>query len=92
MYIYPAYSALKKHHQIAKNPQYFYTFNYEGTFSSSYFQTGNTERYGAAHGDDMNYVFLRTNYFAGYGKNMSETDLKMVDIMVPLRTSFAAIG
>ncbi|XP_046751105.1 esterase E4-like [Diprion similis] len=94
MFRYPAYDALLQQHSLAKNPQYFYTFNYQGTFTNSYLFHNTTTDLGVAHGDDTFYIFAPELQFAGLNinKTTSKKDLEMVDIMVQLWTSFVTNG
>ncbi|XP_046740049.1 venom carboxylesterase-6-like [Diprion similis] len=79
---------------MRNNPVYLCTFDYRGTFSYSYkFSGGNTEDWDAPHGDEMIYLLPgpKTD-FGPPGHEYSQTDLRMVDTMVELWTSFATNG
>ncbi|XP_046750571.1 esterase E4-like [Diprion similis] len=94
MFRYPAYDALLQQHSVAKNPQYFYTFSYHGTFSNTYLDYNTTADLGVTHGDDTFYIFDPELQFAGrnFNKSTTKKDLEIVDIMVQLWTSFATNG
>ncbi|XP_015520819.2 esterase E4-like isoform X1 [Neodiprion lecontei] len=94
MFRYPAYDALLQQNSMAKNPQYFYTFNYRGTFSNTYLHHNTTKELGVAHGDETFYIFAPEPQFARLNLNKTTTrrDLEIVDIMVQLWTSFATNG
>ncbi|XP_025830548.1 venom carboxylesterase-6-like, partial [Agrilus planipennis] len=80
-------TAAKLQASRSSSPVYFYYFTYIGTHSLSDFLSGNTENYGASHGDDTLYV-LRTHM----QKNCTEEDIKMASLMRDLWSSFAHIG
>ncbi|XP_046739873.1 venom carboxylesterase-6-like [Diprion similis] len=96
MLIYPMYNEIQQYinNRAYKSPVYFCTFDYQGTFSYSYkFSDGNTEDWGAAHGDELLYLLPGPEgMFAPPGSEYSETDMKVADAMVELWTSFAING
>ncbi|XP_046474692.1 carboxylic ester hydrolase-like isoform X1 [Neodiprion pinetum] len=95
-FIYPIHKEVKQYvnNPAYKSPAYLCTFDYRGTFSYSYkFSGGNTENWGAAHGDELIYLLPGPKeMFAPPGSEFTETDLKVVDTMVELWTSFATNG
>ncbi|XP_046739871.1 esterase E4-like [Diprion similis] len=95
-FIYPTYKDVKQYvnNSAYKNSVYLCTFDYQGTLSYSYkFSDGNTEDWGAAHGDELLYLLPGPNeMFGPPGLERSKMDLKMVDSMVELWTSFAING
>lgn len=87
---YPAWRGLQKQLSFAQSPQYFYTFEYRGTYS---YVGGSTTNYGVAHCDELLYLFPQTETKFGEGEILTTaSDLAMVDIMVELWTSFATNG
>ncbi|XP_046464767.1 venom carboxylesterase-6-like [Neodiprion pinetum] len=94
LFRYPAYSALLQHHAVAKNPQYFYTLQYRGTFSNIFFSQDNPKSLGVGHGDDTFYIYFPELQFspAIYNRTVTKRDLEVTDIMVQLWTSFAIDG
>ncbi|XP_046419312.1 carboxylesterase 4A-like [Neodiprion fabricii] len=95
-FIYHIYNEAKQHanNPAYKSPVYFCTFDYRGTFSKSYmYSNGNAENWGAAHGDELIYLLPEpTKNLALPGSEFTETDMKVVDTMVELWTSFATNG
>lgn len=91
---YPQRNAIHQHIALGGQPPYVYTFAYRGTFSYSYYWSGgDTANFGVAHGDDVIYLFPQSDsIFVTIEKEMSETDLEMVDIMAELLVSFATTG
>ncbi|XP_046609035.1 esterase E4-like [Neodiprion virginianus] len=77
-----------------KSPVYFCTFDYRDSFSYTYKFTGsNPENLGPTHGDEFIYLLPGPReMFGPPGSEYSETDLKMLDAMVELWTSFATNG
>ncbi|XP_046737847.1 juvenile hormone esterase-like [Diprion similis] len=94
MLICPMFMAQQLHLAFAEQPQYLYSFEYEGTLKYSYnFSGGDVKNYGVTHGDDILYLFRsRHPYFGPPEYQHNENDWKMVDIMVELWTSFATTG
>ncbi|XP_046629732.1 juvenile hormone esterase-like [Neodiprion virginianus] len=94
--MYPVYKEVQQHLPFVthKSPVYLCSFNYRGTFSYSYkFSGGNTEDWGASHGDELIYLLPGPKtVFGPPGYEYSQTDLRMVDTMVELWTSFATNG
>ncbi|XP_046610896.1 venom carboxylesterase-6-like [Neodiprion virginianus] len=95
-FIYHIYNEVKQHanNSAYKSPAYFCTFDYRGTFSDSYiFSNGNPENLGAVHGDELIYLLPGPKeFFAPPGSEYTENDMKMIDAMVELWTSFATNG
>ncbi|XP_046591857.1 esterase FE4-like [Neodiprion lecontei] len=77
-----------------KSPAYLCTFDYRGTFSHSYpLSNGNTENWGAAHGDELLYLIPGPREtFGPPGSEYNEADMKVIDAVVELWTSFATNG
>lgn len=70
---------------------YYYRFNYKGRHSNFYLpDTSNTVPYGAAHLDDLIYLFQSPNSFSDYKENDPETDT--IDKMIKLWANFARTG
>ncbi|XP_046610855.1 esterase E4-like [Neodiprion virginianus] len=96
LYTYPVYQEIEQHitHAAYKNPVYLCTFDYKGAFRYSYkFSGGNTEDWGTAHGDELTYLLPGPKeMFGPPGTKFSKTDLRLVDAMVELWTSFATNG
>ncbi|XP_046753950.1 esterase E4-like [Diprion similis] len=93
-FTYPMYSSLLHQFAVAANPQYFYAFNYRGTWSNTYVYGKTLVDYGVAHADEVNYIFPRIDYniVLALNKTINEKDRQMMDIMVQLWTSFAIHG
>lgn len=94
MYTYPVYSSLAQRLIFSANVQYFYSFDYRGTFSHTYdYSNGSTKDYGVAHGDERLYLYpAPESIVKGFNETMNKTDYEMVDTMVQLWTSFATKG
>ncbi|XP_076236213.1 juvenile hormone esterase isoform X2 [Calliopsis andreniformis] len=86
------YQTLKYHSEFMKSNIYFYSFSYRGTFSHT-FKYGTLVRYGAAHGDELNYLFpLLNRMFETEMLHNTEDDILMINIMTEMWTSFAKKG
>ncbi|XP_046753940.1 juvenile hormone esterase-like [Diprion similis] len=85
IFIYPTLDALQQQLPLAEKNQYFYMFNYRGTYS---LDAGVPDA--VVHTDDVIYLFPMRSFFGG--GNLSDTDYEMVDNMVQLWTSFAING
>lgn len=94
MFSHPAYKVREQRLALGKSPLYFSSFEHRGVFSMSYSYTrGCTWNIGVAHGEA--HIYLFQNHLNLYGPpwyRYSETDLKMVDTMVELWTSFVTTG
>ncbi|XP_046587083.1 juvenile hormone esterase-like isoform X2 [Neodiprion lecontei] len=84
-FIYPTLDGLQQQLPLAVNPQYFYLFNYRGTYSLA---AGIPDA--VMHTDDVIYLFPLRSILGG--DNLTNTDFEMVDNMVQLWTSFAING
>ncbi|XP_046414175.1 esterase E4-like [Neodiprion fabricii] len=84
-FIYPTLDGLQQQLPLAVNPQYFYLFNYRGTYSLA---AGIPDA--VMHTDDVIYLFPLRSIVGG--DNLTDTDFEMVDNMVQLWTSFAING
>lgn len=57
-FIYPVYRSIEQHFAHAKGPQYFSSFEYEGTLSNTYrYRKVVPKNHGVAHGDELLHVF-----------------------------------
>ena len=76
-----------------KNPIYFYSFGYRGTFSGTSTATGDNKNVGVSHADDLIYLFPTSpKKFKMPGLKMTAKDKSVIDLMVDLWTSFAING
>lgn len=91
---YPLYKELKQYVALAKSPQYYSVFEHRGVFSYSYdYSGGSTKDIGVSHADELIYLFYNhDNRFGPSWYRFSEADLKMVETMVELWTSFVVNG
>ena len=90
--IWPAYETLKWQSDNMNSSTYFYIFEYEGTFSST-FQSGSSKHYGVSHGDDFNYLLPVLNkLFKDQMLHNTESDVTMINIMTEMWASFATKG
>ncbi|XP_046753947.1 esterase E4-like [Diprion similis] len=94
LFTYPMYSSLLHQFVLAANPQYFYTFNYRGTWSNTYLYGKTLVDYGVAHADDLGYIFpyVDFNVLLALNKTWNTKDLQMMETLVQLWTSFATHG
>jgi len=89
---WPSYDFLQKQAAKMKSNVYFYLFEYEGTFSRT-FRWGYPFRFGAAHYDDVNYLFPYLNAIHAdlqYFNTVSDTT--MINVMCEMWTNFAKLG
>ncbi|XP_076683873.1 esterase FE4-like [Andrena cerasifolii] len=90
--IWPAYETLKWQADNMNSSTYFYIFEYEGTFSST-FRSGSSKHYGVSHVDDLNYLIPVLNkWFKDHMLHNTETDVTMINIMTEMWASFATKG
>ncbi|CAL7942012.1 unnamed protein product [Xylocopa violacea] len=92
LFLWPAYQTLKYQSEKMNSSAYFYLFDYEGTFTST-FSSGDTAYYGVAHADDLNYLIpILNKKHKDQMLHNTETDITMINIMTEMWTSFAASG
>ncbi|XP_031829887.2 esterase FE4 [Nomia melanderi] len=90
--VYPMYQTLTYQSAVMNSSLYFYYFDYEGTFTST-FGWGTPIRYGVAHGDDLNYLMpLWNKEFSNFMLHNNESDITMINIMTEMWASFATTG
>ncbi|XP_046753942.1 juvenile hormone esterase-like [Diprion similis] len=94
LFNYPVHSSLLEQFALGVNPQYFYVFNYRGTWSNTYTYGRTLVDYGVAHVDDLVYIFpyIDHNVALALNKTINENDAQMIEIMTQLWTSFAIHG
>ncbi|CAD6234155.1 GSCOCT00007599001.2-RA-CDS [Cotesia congregata] len=92
-FLFPEMLQLQLVSNRMKQPSYFYTFEYRGTFSKTSLLLENNDNIGVIHADELIYLFPFTpEYFRLPDLEMSQEDEKMIDILVDLWTSFAIYG
>ncbi|XP_076248299.1 venom carboxylesterase-6-like [Calliopsis andreniformis] len=91
LFFYPQVQYIKYLIKNFKSPFYTYLFNYRGTLSQTSLQTGNNNRYGVAHADELIYLFPENATTLGLPSNVEQTqsDFMISELMVDLWTSFA---
>ncbi|XP_031776973.1 esterase FE4 [Nasonia vitripennis] len=89
---FSSYDFLQRRLPQMKSKVYFYVLAYEGTFSTT-FRWGIPFRFGAAHGDDLNYIFPYLNEkYADLQLFNTMGDRTMINIMSEMWINFAKTG
>ncbi|XP_076756374.1 esterase FE4 [Xylocopa sonorina] len=92
LFLWPAYQTLKCQSEKMNSSTYFYLFDYEGTFTST-FSSKEMTRYGVAHADDLNYLIpILNKKHKDQMLHNTESDVAMINIMTEMWASFAATG
>ena len=77
--------AARLHASAISSPVYSYNFAYRGKYSWFVYKSEDGEDFGAAHGDDLPYIFK----LKALDTTTTQSDRKMINLFVDLLTSYA---
>ncbi|CAK9823340.1 Esterase FE4 [Anthophora retusa] len=86
--IFPMYRSAKLFATYSTLPVYFYKFTYAGRYS--FYKFNDTATYGAAHHDDLQYLFYMKNFFPYFESDAPE--IPMVEIYTSMWSNFVQTG
>lgn len=90
MFIVDAERAARLQAEVTESPIYFYDFNFRGTNSLTNHYGRTKENFGVSHADDTQYLMKRWGSAAE--EKVSENEIKMIDFLSTLWTTFAKTG
>ncbi|KAL0280380.1 UNVERIFIED_CONTAM: hypothetical protein PYX00_001684 [Menopon gallinae] len=88
LFIAPAVESAALQAQKNSQPVYLYSYNYEGTLSTSQFHHQSDSKFGVSHGDDFAYVVK----FGERHTHINGEDKKMADFLLKIMEDFVKKG
>lgn len=88
LFIGPAVESAALQAKVNSQPVYLYSYNYEGTLSTSQFQYQSNATFGVSHGDDFSYVVM----FGYRHTHISQEDKTMADFLFKVMKDFVKTG